>query len=265
MPGSPGLVFTVSAAAASQNRFSSAEPPDDGTITHMYTVSETRWYQFCDGSSDKFWAVARDSDGQIIVVYGPTGRHGQSKARPTTETCAADELDKLVVSKLAKGYCLLEWAGPVTLTDDQRNQRDSTPHGYYNSIVETLRNSVAETFTLNPQADSADPAAEPGAATGTFVWASPGGSRRLLERPWERQLAAADFHAVSENVVLHAHVLADKPRVVTNIQDLEGVWTSVSESDNLQEIMSIAASLMSDSKDTMMSVSDAVLTAEAIC
>jgi predicted DNA-binding WGR domain protein len=72
----------------------------------MATKSSTpRRFEFVDGGSDKFWEIAVPGP-EVRVRFGRNGTHGQSSVTSLADARAAQKhADKLIRSKLGKGYC----------------------------------------------------------------------------------------------------------------------------------------------------------------
>jgi DNA ligase 1 len=66
--------------------------------------SATRRFELVEGSSSKFWEVARDG-GSVTVRYGRIGTDGQAKTKDFPgQDQASRHADGLIAEKLAKGY-----------------------------------------------------------------------------------------------------------------------------------------------------------------
>ncbi len=78
---------------------------------------ESRKLVFMDAKSSKFWNI--DLDGNChTVTYGRTGTNGQSKTKEfASDDKAKKDFDKLVASKMAKGYVEAEGGDAAEETD----------------------------------------------------------------------------------------------------------------------------------------------------
>ena len=66
--------------------------------------STTRRFELVEGSSSKFWEVARDGCS-VTVRFGRIGTSGQAKTKDfATEVLARRNADGLIEEKVAKGY-----------------------------------------------------------------------------------------------------------------------------------------------------------------
>ena len=64
----------------------------------------TRRFELVEGSSSKFWEVARDGCS-VTVRYGRIGSDGQTKTKDfPSEDQARHHADGLIEEKVAKGY-----------------------------------------------------------------------------------------------------------------------------------------------------------------
>jgi predicted DNA-binding WGR domain protein len=64
----------------------------------------TRRFELVEGSSSKFWEVARDGS-RVAVRYGRIGGDGQSKTKElASEDLARRHTEELIAEKVAKGY-----------------------------------------------------------------------------------------------------------------------------------------------------------------
>ncbi len=64
-------------------------------------------YEFSEGSSNKFWEVKLEGNA-VITTYGRIGTDGQSTMKEYGSPAEAKkEHDKLVASKVKKGYQLV--------------------------------------------------------------------------------------------------------------------------------------------------------------
>lgn len=70
----------------------------------MPSASGTRYFEFSDGNSNKFWEVSLD--GQVVTVrYGRIGTNGTTKVKELASTEAAlKHYEKLIAEKESKGY-----------------------------------------------------------------------------------------------------------------------------------------------------------------
>ncbi|HQY64913.1 MAG TPA: WGR domain-containing protein, partial [Polyangiaceae bacterium] len=78
---------------------------------------DTKRYEFSEGSSNKFWQIARDG-ASLRVTFGKIGTAGQAQLKElASEAAAIAEHDKLVKEKTKKGYVLVSQdaapAGPA--------------------------------------------------------------------------------------------------------------------------------------------------------
>ncbi|HRH00085.1 MAG TPA: DUF4132 domain-containing protein [Polyangiaceae bacterium] len=65
---------------------------------------EPKRFEFSDGSSNKFWQIARDG-AALLVTFGKIGTAGQAQRKElASEAAAIAEHDKLVKEKTKKGY-----------------------------------------------------------------------------------------------------------------------------------------------------------------
>ncbi len=66
-----------------------------------------RYFEFSEGSSNKFWEVKLEGNA-VITTYGRIGTDGQSTMKEyDSEEQAQKEYDKLIASKVKKGYQLV--------------------------------------------------------------------------------------------------------------------------------------------------------------
>jgi predicted DNA-binding WGR domain protein len=64
----------------------------------------TRRFELVEGSSSKFWEVARDGP-RVTVRYGRIGGDGQTKTKElASEDLALRHTEELIAEKVAKGY-----------------------------------------------------------------------------------------------------------------------------------------------------------------
>ncbi|PQO34002.1 DNA ligase [Blastopirellula marina] len=90
---SPNLK-SVSVNAASPQKQDSDEP----------VASETRYFEFSDGKSNKFWEVSIDTQ-EVTVRYGRIGANGTTKVKELANVDAARKhYEKLISEKESKGY-----------------------------------------------------------------------------------------------------------------------------------------------------------------
>ena len=65
---------------------------------------ETRYFEFVDGKSDKFWEIKRDGVA-VRVRYGRNGADGTTKTKEfDDESDAVAHIEKLIAEKTKKGY-----------------------------------------------------------------------------------------------------------------------------------------------------------------
>jgi predicted DNA-binding WGR domain protein len=70
-------------------------------------------YEFSEGSSNKFWEI-RLEGASVITTYGRIGTDGQSTMKDfDTEEQARKEHDKLIASKVQKGYQAVDGGAAV--------------------------------------------------------------------------------------------------------------------------------------------------------
>lgn len=63
-----------------------------------------KYLEFKDSKSAKFWQIELNGN-QYVVTYGKIGTDGQSKTKTfDTEEAAKKDADKLIASKIKKGY-----------------------------------------------------------------------------------------------------------------------------------------------------------------
>ena len=63
-----------------------------------------RRFELVEGSSSKFWEVARDGSA-VTVRYGRIGSDGQARTKElASEELARDHVEGLIAEKVAKGY-----------------------------------------------------------------------------------------------------------------------------------------------------------------
>ncbi|MBN1909118.1 MAG: STM4015 family protein [Pirellulales bacterium] len=106
---------------------------------------ERRELVFMDAKSSKFWNIELDGDSHT-VTYGRTGTDGQSKTKefPSQEKAKSD-FDKLVASKLKKGY--VDAAGEGTGADGDSDLLPAVAFGSVNKqadIYENLKTFVGK-------------------------------------------------------------------------------------------------------------------------
>jgi predicted DNA-binding WGR domain protein len=66
-----------------------------------------RYFEFVGGTSAKFWECSV-SGNQVTVRFGRIGTQGQTQTKTLANAeAAAKHAEKLIDSKLAKGYCEL--------------------------------------------------------------------------------------------------------------------------------------------------------------
>ncbi len=66
--------------------------------------TKKRYFEFVDGTSNKFWEVWMDGT-EVTTNWGKIGTDGQTKAKPfPDEAKAQKEYDKLIAEKTGKGY-----------------------------------------------------------------------------------------------------------------------------------------------------------------
>jgi DNA ligase-1 len=68
------------------------------------TSASTRYFEFVEGKSNKFWEISIDG-GNVTVRYGRIGSSGTTKTKEFDDTDAADtHAEKLIAQKTGKGY-----------------------------------------------------------------------------------------------------------------------------------------------------------------
>ncbi|QIK71321.1 DUF4132 domain-containing protein [Propioniciclava coleopterorum] len=107
-----------------------------------------RTFSLVEGTSDKFWNI--DVDGSAVTVnYGRTGTNGQTKTTQyDTAEKARTEADKLIASKVKKGYTEGSGGGAIAPVTPTVKKAAPAPAG-------------ASTKAAAPAAAPATPAAEP--------------------------------------------------------------------------------------------------------
>ena len=84
-------------------------PPADAKVpapgpTRSAPSRSARRFELVEGSSSKFWEVARDGCA-VTVRYGRIGSDGQAKTKEfASEELAQRHADGLIEEKVAKGY-----------------------------------------------------------------------------------------------------------------------------------------------------------------
>ena len=67
-------------------------------------ASQTRRFEFSEGSSNKFWEVSREG-ADVRIRFGRIGTQGLSQIKAfADEETANKHIDKLVKEKTGKGY-----------------------------------------------------------------------------------------------------------------------------------------------------------------
>jgi len=75
-----------------------------GATDSLASDTPTRCFEFTGGNSNKFWEITL-SDNQHTVRYGRIGSRGQTKTKTFPDSAAAKrDFERLIRSKLAKGY-----------------------------------------------------------------------------------------------------------------------------------------------------------------
>jgi predicted DNA-binding WGR domain protein len=65
---------------------------------------KTRYLEFVEGTSAKFWSISI-SGNEVTVRFGRIGTQGQTQTKTLPDAdAAARHAEKLIESKLAKGY-----------------------------------------------------------------------------------------------------------------------------------------------------------------
>ena len=123
---------------------------------------DRREFQFIDGSSNKFWAIALDG-ASFTVHFGRIGTTGQAKAKAFgTEDVARREYDKLILEKTKNGYVEVT-AGtsssgaaptprttppaataPVAATADRDGEQAPAPAAHVGSLERRVRLTEAD-------------------------------------------------------------------------------------------------------------------------
>ena len=81
-------------------------PVPTPVLTGGLTMAATkkRYFEFVDGSSNKFWEIWKDGT-DVTTNWGKIGTDGQTKTKPfPDEAKAQKEYDKLIAEKTGKGY-----------------------------------------------------------------------------------------------------------------------------------------------------------------
>jgi predicted DNA-binding WGR domain protein len=79
-----------------------AEPPAPAPAPLQTTAG--RRFEFIEGNSRKFWAVARE-DASLIIRFGRIGTTGQVQTKTFADEPRAErEMAKLIAEKIGKGY-----------------------------------------------------------------------------------------------------------------------------------------------------------------
>ncbi|MBL0196368.1 MAG: WGR domain-containing protein [Myxococcales bacterium] len=128
---------------------------------------DTKRYEFSEGSSNKFWQIARDG-ASLRVTFGKIGTAGQAQLKElASEAAAIAEHDKLVKEKTKKGYVLVSQdaapAGPAPVA----KVKTKTP-----KVEEEKREEAPEAAREAPIAEAPIaevPAAPPPAKQGDYV------------------------------------------------------------------------------------------------
>ncbi|MDC3224449.1 DNA ligase [Mariniblastus sp.] len=104
-----------------------------------------RRFELVDGKSSKFWEIKQDGS-QYTVRYGRIGTDGQSKTKDMGTTGnAAAEVEKLIETKMKKGY-----ADAAIATEE------TTTASVFESKTESVRSSTIPRFIGNHPIDLAD-------------------------------------------------------------------------------------------------------------
>ena len=70
----------------------------------MRATTTQRRFKFVGSKSDKFWNVSV-SGNEVVAQYGRNGTNGQSNTKTFADNADAEKYaEKLIRSKLAKGY-----------------------------------------------------------------------------------------------------------------------------------------------------------------
>lgn len=98
---------TEPATARGANVFRSPEPvPVSQPVSGGSTVATTtkRYFEFVDGSSNKFWEVWTDGN-EVVTQWGKVGTPGRETRKAFADAAKTQkEYDKLVAEKTGKGY-----------------------------------------------------------------------------------------------------------------------------------------------------------------
>lgn len=100
----PARSSTAQRAAASKKATKKQTPKKKAGNASPATASGTRYFEFVDGKSSKFWEVSV-AGCEATVRYGRIGTNGQSKTKTFgSEEAAQTHAEKLIGQKTGKGY-----------------------------------------------------------------------------------------------------------------------------------------------------------------
>jgi len=92
-------------------------------------------FELVDGKSNKFWDI-KLSGSSLVTTFGRIGSSGQKQLKELGSTAAAQkEYDKLVASKVKKGYEQVGGICGELVFGDQRDDGDG-PEDRYASATE---------------------------------------------------------------------------------------------------------------------------------
>jgi len=70
----------------------------------MPKSTNTRRFEFVEGSSDKFWEVAVNGN-EVVVRFGRNGTSGQTETKTFPDAATANQhAEKKIAEKVKKGY-----------------------------------------------------------------------------------------------------------------------------------------------------------------